>query len=176
MCHLAEVPPIELPASRECDARLRCPGLNRRPPGVSRAVPALRDSREIPPRFRTGHLVVALRSSPASKTNFGASDSIPFPPRFPRIRCARSAAGLRRRFGLMVKSLVAVEISHYTSDTGHPLYGLLVPYPRSGFTITAVTFSLRYLLLNCRQPGACLLVRQMQIPRCGRACARRLRR
>jgi len=40
----------------------------------------------------------------------------------------------------MVKSLVAVEISHYTSDTGHPLYGLLVPYPRSGFTITAVTF------------------------------------
>ena len=106
----------------------------------SRAVPALRDSREIPPRFRTGHLVVALRSSPASKTNFGASDSIPFPPRFPRIRCARSAAGLRRRFGLMVKSLVAVEISHYTSDTGHPLYGLLVPYPRSGFTITAVNF------------------------------------
>ena len=44
----------------------------------------------------------------------------------------------------MVKSLVAVEISHYTSDTGHPLYGLLVPYPRSGFTITAVTFNLRF--------------------------------
>jgi hypothetical protein len=47
---------------------------------------------------------------------------------------------------------------------------------RSGFTITAVTFNLRYLLLNCRQPGACLLVRQMQIARCGRAFARRLRR
>ena len=30
-------------------------------------------------------------------------------------------------------------------------------------------------LLNCRQPGACLPVRQMQIPRCGRGCARRLR-
>ena len=48
--------------------------------------------------------------------------------------------------------------------------------PRSGFTVTAVTFNLRYLLLNCREPGACLLVRQMQNPRCGRACARRLRR
>src|ERR1039458_7801328 len=43
-------------------------------------------------------------------------------------------------------------------------------------SITAVTFSLRCLLLNCRQPGACLLVRQMQIARCGRAFARRLRR
>jgi len=30
-------------------------------------------------------------------------------------------------------------------------------------------------LLNCRQRGACF-VRQMQIPRCGRACARRHRR
>ena len=48
--------------------------------------------------------------------------------------------------------------------------------PLSGLTITAVTFNLRYLLLNCRQPCAYLLVRQMQIPRCGRACARRLRR
>jgi hypothetical protein len=47
---------------------------------------------------------------------------------------------------------------------------------RSGLAITAVTFNLRYLLLNCRPTGAYLLVRQIQIPRCGRACTRRLRR
>src|SRR5713101_6786449 len=47
---------------------------------------------------------------------------------------------------------------------------------RSGLTITAVTFNLRYLLFNYRPTGAYLLVRQIQIPRCGRACTRRLRR
>jgi len=30
---------------------------NSRPPGVLRAVPAIHDSRDMPPRFRTGHLV-----------------------------------------------------------------------------------------------------------------------
>jgi len=57
------------------------------------------------------------------------------------------------RFGLMVKSPVPVEISHYTSDAGQPICGPPRGLPRSGLTITAVTFNLRYLLLNCRQPG-----------------------
>jgi hypothetical protein len=33
----------------------------------------------------------------------------------------------------MVKSLVAVEISHYTSDAGQPIYGLLVAYPKRAY-------------------------------------------
>ena len=31
---------------------------------------------------------------------------------------------------------------------------LIVAHPKAGFTITAVTFNPRYLLLNCSQPGA----------------------
>src|SRR5207249_5212643 len=87
VCDLAEMPPVELPASRECDARLRCPGVNRRPPGVSRAVPAIHDSRDMPPRFRTGHLVAAMRSPRIDGRNFEASDSNPLSQHvFPRIR------------------------------------------------------------------------------------------
>jgi len=36
--------------------------------------------------------------------------------------------------------------------------------PTNGPTITAVTFDLHYLLLNCRHQGAYLLVWQMRIP------------
>jgi hypothetical protein len=65
---------------------------------------------------------------------------------------------------------------HGIRDAGpQPAINLFSWSTTKRLTITAVTFDLRYLLFNCRQPGAYLLVRQPQIPSCGGACARRLR-
>src|SRR5947208_11745539 len=83
------------------------------------------------------------------------------------------ATGIRGRKRLPHPPNLGIAITPATLDSRF----MASSWPtRSGLTITAVTFNLRYLLLNCRPTGAYLLVRQMQIPRRGRACARRLRR
>src|SRR5205823_10926603 len=83
------------------------------------------------------------------------------------------ATGIRGRKRLPHPPNLGIAITPATLDSRF----MASSWPtRSGLTITAVTFNLRYLLLNCRPTGAYLLVRQMQIPRRERACARRLRR